>query len=238
VHGAHLLDHLGAALDAPVGVLLVGCLQVGGRPVAEVLSDAAGIELIGLARPGWEAVDLAQRAEPDLVLCDLAPPDGATMMRAILGRTERTRVLVVSTDGDRERILDAIDAGAIGYLLTEDGEDALLDGIRAAARGESPLAPRAARALIAGHRPVVRDDGLNHVQRRVLVLLGQGSTDAEIAADLQLDDDTLELHLAVIQASLGVTGRTQAALWAQRNAFDGRGGDPGLRRGHWSAVTA
>jgi DNA-binding NarL/FixJ family response regulator len=145
-------------------------------------------------------------------------------------------VLVVSRDCDRERILDAIDAGAIGYVLAQDGEEALLDAVRAAARGESPLAPRAARALIAGHRPATPQDALSAVERRALVLLGQGSTDAEIAGELAVDSGTLDGYLAAILDALGVADRTQAALWAQRNAFDGRGGDPALRRGHWEAA--
>ena len=101
------------------------------------------------------------------------------------------------------------------------------DAIRAAARGESPLAPRAARALISGHRLPRRDARLPAAEKQVLGMLARGCTDEVIAERLDLEPAALDRALAVVIGALGVADRTQAALWAQRHGYDGGDGDPG-----------
>ena len=140
-------------------------------------------------------------------------------------------MVVLASAVDRARILEAIDAGAGGYLLADDDPALLPDALRAAARGESPLAPRAARALISG-RPLARRDGrLPAVEKRVLGLLARGCPDAEIAERLELSTAEVRHAIDVVTGALGLADRTQAALWAQRHGYDGGDGDPAHRQG-------
>ena len=163
---------------------------------------------------------------PDVAV--LAPGhDGPGAIRAILHRSPATNVVVLASDVDREHILDAVAAGARGYLLADDDPSGLPEAIRAAARGESPLAPRAARALISGHRLPRRDARLPATEKQVLGLLARGCTDEVIAERLGLEAAELDGALAVVIGALGVADRTQAALWAQRHGYDGGDGDPG-----------
>jgi DNA-binding NarL/FixJ family response regulator len=174
--------------------------------------------------PGeWHAtLHLAAELLPDVVLLD----GGPELIRALLARSPATNVVVLTGDVDRLRMVSAVNAGARGYLLKDDDPAGLPEAIRAAARGESPLAPRAARALIAGHRLPRRDARLPAMEKRVLALLARGSTDREIHELLDVAPEELGRLLAVICGALGVADRTQAALWAQRHGYVGGDGDP------------
>jgi len=124
---------------------------------------------------------------------------------------------VLTSFCDRERILAALDAGALGYLLKDAEPDELLRGIRAAARGESPLAAKVARALI-----LARTSGtpeLTFREREVLGLLASGMANKHIARRLGITEKTVKAHLTNVFSTLGVTSRTQAALWAQRSGL-------------------
>ena len=119
--------------------------------LGKLVDTAADIELVGAAADGEEALLLARETSPDVVLMDLAMPrlDGVEATRRIREACSDTQVVVLTSFTDRERILAAIDAGAIGYLLKDAEPEELISGIRAAARGESPLSPKAASALLA-----------------------------------------------------------------------------------------
>ena len=165
-------------------------------------------------------------ALPDVAVLDPGA-DGPAAIRAILHRSPATNVVVLARGVDRDHIIAAVAAGARGYLLADDDPGGLPDAIRAAARGESPLAPRAARALISGHRLPRRDARLPGTEKQVLGLLARGCTDDEIAERLELTPADLDHALVVVIGALGVGDRTQAALWAQRHGYDGGDGDPG-----------
>ncbi|MEA2348305.1 MAG: hypothetical protein QOG62_2092 [Thermoleophilaceae bacterium] len=176
------------------------------------------IEVIGVASDGEEAVALAPGA--DVVLLDVAMPGlgGIEAARAITKASPEARVVMLTAMSDRDTVLEAIDAGAIGYLLKDDEPDRLFDGVRAAARGEAPVAAKAAGALI-GARAEIRAPELTDREREVLDLVAQGLPNKRIALQLEISEKTVKTHLTSIFHRLGVTDRTQAALWAQRNGL-------------------
>jgi DNA-binding NarL/FixJ family response regulator len=126
------------------------------------------------------------------------------------------QVVVLTSFADRERILDALDAGAIGFLLKDAEPEELFRGIRAAARGESPLAPKAARELLLAHGER-GERGLTERELDVLGLVRAGLANKLIARRLEISEKTVKAHLTSIFQRIGVTDRTQAALWAERH---------------------
>jgi DNA-binding NarL/FixJ family response regulator len=128
-----------------------------------------------------------------------------------------THVVILTSFIDRERILEALDAGAIGYLLKESEPDELYRAIRAAARGDSPLAPQAAKAVIAARREPAAGAQLSDREREVLALLAEGHPNKVIARRLEISEKTVKNHVTRVFEAIGVTDRTQAALWAQRH---------------------
>jgi DNA-binding NarL/FixJ family response regulator len=190
--------------------------------LAQLLADADDIDVVGMAGDGHEAVTLATEHEADVVLMDLSMPelDGIEATRAIGDKSPDSRVVVLTSFSDRARILDALDAGAIGYLLKDTEPDELMRGIRAAARGESPLAPKAAHQLISSRRRPAPVDQLTDREREILALVAKGHANKRIAHQLQISENTVKNHVTRIFQALDVTDRTQAALWAQRHGVD------------------
>jgi DNA-binding NarL/FixJ family response regulator len=153
---------------------------------------------------------------------DLSMPgtDGIEATRRIGAELRDTRVVVLTSFSDRERILDALDAGAIGYMLKDAEPEELLRGVRAAARGESPLDPKAASALlgaVADRRAAT--DELTAREREVLALVARGLPNKLIARELEISEKTVKAHLTSVFQRIGVTDRTQAALWATRHGI-------------------
>jgi DNA-binding NarL/FixJ family response regulator len=190
--------------------------------LAQLLADEQDIDVVGMAAGGREAVALATQNAVDVVLMDLSMPDldGIAATRQILAHSPSTRVVVLTSFSERNRVLDALDAGAIGYLLKDTEPEELTRGIRAAARGESPLAPKAAQQLIASRRTAAPVDQLTEREREILSLLARGHPNKVIAQRLQIAENTVKNHVTRIFQTLGVTDRTQAALWAQRHGVD------------------
>ena len=185
----------------------------------QLLGDMDEMEVVGAATDGHEAVTLAAEHNPDVVLMDLEMPgmDGIEATRRIRSAQPEVNVVVLTAFSDRERILDAIDAGAVGYLLKDAEPDELIRGLRAAARGESPLAPQAAQALVAARAEQQGEPDLTPREREVLALLADGLPNKLIARRLDISEKTVKAHLTNIFHRIGVTDRTQAALWAQRH---------------------
>jgi DNA-binding NarL/FixJ family response regulator len=189
--------------------------------LAELLEAGGDIHVVGTAADGDEALEVAAREQPDVVLMDLSMPGmgGAEATRRLLATGTAARVVVLTSLSARERILDALDAGAIGYLLKDAEPAELIRGVHAAARGESPLSPRAAHEVLAarsGQKPAVK---LSAREREVLELLGEGLPNKLIARRLEISEKTVKAHLTQVFAQLGVTDRTQAALWLERNGL-------------------
>ena len=186
----------------------------------QLLDNAGDLELVGSAADGEQAVELALVLRPDVVLMDLSMPrmDGAAATREICAALgDEVRVVVLTSISDRPRILDALDAGAIGYLLKDTEPDELYRGIRAAARGESPLDPKAAQALLQSRGEPRPDVQLTERERDILELIGEGRPNKVIAQRLGISEKTVKNNVTRILQALGVTDRTQAALWVQRN---------------------
>ena len=187
--------------------------------LAELIGASNEIEVVGLAESGDEALALAASEEPNVVLMDLSMPGigGVEATRRMVAEHPRTQVVVLTSLSARERILEALDAGAIGYLVKEAEPEELVRAVQAAARGESPLSPKAGQHVIAertGQRPALQ---LSPRELEVLDLVGQGLSNKLIARRLEISEKTVKAHLTQVFAQLGVSDRTQAALWLERN---------------------
>jgi DNA-binding NarL/FixJ family response regulator len=195
-----------------------GVIRDGLGRLIEALED---MELVGVAADGAEAVERSGMTHPDVVLMDLemAGMDGIEATRRILVDRPATAVLVLTSFSDRPRILGALEAGACGYLLKDVAADQVAEGIRAAARGESPLDPRAARTVLAARAEPDPAAGLSQREREVLGLLVEGLPNKLIARRLEISEKTVKSHLTNVFRAIDVTDRTQAALWAERNGF-------------------
>jgi DNA-binding NarL/FixJ family response regulator len=147
--------------------------------------------------------------------------DGIEATRRIVAAGGGAAVLVLTSFSDRPRIMGALEAGACGYLLKDVDAGAVADAIRAAARGEAPLDPRAARTMLDARSAPDPLAGLSEREREVLALLAEGLPNKLIARRLQISEKTVKSHLTRIFRELDVTDRTQAALWAERHGAGG-----------------
>jgi len=185
-----------------------------------MLGNEEDIEVVGTAANGAEAVELAERVRPDVVLMDLSMPvlNGIEATRQIVEANEgQVSVVVLTSFSGRQEIIEALDAGASGYLLKDAEPQELLGGVRAAARGDAPLAPRAAREVLSARSEERPDAGLSPREQDVLRLVAEGLPNKLIAHRLSISEKTVKAHLTSIFQQIGVTDRTQAALWAQRH---------------------
>lgn len=187
--------------------------------LTDLLRTTADISVVAVAEDGDVAVDAALRVRPDVVLMDLVMPrlDGAAATRAILAVEPDIRIVVLTSLAQPERITDAIDAGAVGYLLKDSEPDEIVRAVTAAAAGHAPLDPRVATALLPRQRHASRADALSPRERDVLALVGAGLPNKTIAVRLGISEKTVKAHLGRIFARIGVSDRTAAALWAQRH---------------------
>jgi DNA-binding NarL/FixJ family response regulator len=192
--------------------------------LGRLIAALPDVELAGVAADGEQAVDRARALRPDVVLMDLEMPalDGIDATRRIVAELPGTAVLVLTSFSDRARIVGALEAGACGYLLKDVDAAQVAEAIRAAARGESPLDPRAARTILDARAAPDPLAGLSAREREVLDLLVEGLPNKLIARRLEISEKTVKSHLTRVFRQLGVTDRTQAALWAERNGVGPR----------------
>lgn len=187
--------------------------------LGQLLDTVEDIELVGTATDGAEALEVVARTRPDVVLMDLSMPvmDGVEATKRLLAADPDSKVVVLTSFGDQARILAALDAGASGYLLKHATPDELFDAIRAAAVGDAPLDPRAARVLLNANRERRKAAApeLTDREREVLGLISEGLANKHIARRLGISERTVKAHLTSIFQRIGVTDRTQAALWAR-----------------------
>ena len=190
--------------------------------LVELLGGADDLEVVATAADGEDAIKLARELRPDVVLMDISMPavDGIAATSSILESDPEARVVMLTAFSDRDRVVAALDAGAVGYLLKDAEPGEVLDAIRAAARGDAPLAPRAARELLAARSERHRAD-LSRREREVLVLVAEGLPNKLIARRLEISEKTVKAHLTNVFQRIGVSDRTQAALWAQRHGLAG-----------------
>jgi DNA-binding NarL/FixJ family response regulator len=177
------------------------------------------MQVVAEAENGAQAVERAGWSRPDVVLMDLSMPvmDGVAATRQIVATDTAVQVLVLSSFSDRNRVHDALAAGAIGYLLKDCDPADVVSGIRAAARRESPLDPRIARTLLTRRGQPDPGASLSRREREVLALVAEGLTNRRIGRALGITERTVKVHLSNAFRRIGVGDRTSAALWAQQH---------------------
>ena len=183
-----------------------------------------GLEVVGEAADGRQALAQAERLRPDVILMDLVMPhlDGVGAMRELRRRMPEIRVVALTSFLDEERLLPAIQAGAAGYLLKDAEPAEVVRAVRAAHEGQAIIAPAAAARLVdaisqsAGPSP---HDRLTAREREVLELIANGRSNKLIALELGISEKTVKAHVGRVLAKLGVADRTQAALLAVRKGL-------------------
>ncbi len=181
--------------------------------LSALLAADGDIEVVGQAADGRAAVAEAVLRHPDVVLMDLSMPvlDGVEATREVLHAAPSTRVVVLTSFSDRERVRRALEAGAVGYQLKDAEPDVLREAVRAAARGHAPLDPRVAGVLLP--TPDTPADPLSPREREVLSLVAEGMANKQIARALGITERTVKAHLGRAFRQIGVSDRTSAALW-------------------------
>lgn len=193
----------------------------------EIFSEHA-IDVVGEASNGNDAVALVERVRPDVVVMDLSMPgiSGVEATRRLAARLPGTQVVVLSISADDDDVLDAMVAGASGYLLKDASIEQLVGGVEAAARGESSISPRVAARLVthvrqhagprAGNEP---HEELSQREVEVLRLLAAGKDNSQIAGELFISPRTVKNHIASILMKLHMTNRIQAAVYAVKSGL-------------------
>ena len=189
--------------------------------LAQLVKTFEGVELVGAGANGEEAVALCAERRPDVMLMDLEMPvlGGIEATARIKAAQPDVAVVVLTSFSDREQILGALDAGAAGYLLKDAEPEELAKAIRAAARGEVPLDPKAARALLSARSTVAPVASLSEREQEVLLMVVEGLPNKLIARRLSISEKTVKAHLTSVFRQIGVSDRTQAALWAERSGL-------------------
>ena len=214
----------------PIRILVVDDHAVVREGLRAFLGLQEGFEIVGEAADGEEAIERAGELEPDVVLMDLVMPelDGVSAMRELRQRSPRSRVIVLTSFLDDDRVMPALEAGAAGYLLKNSQPAELARAIRAAQAGEaiidSAVAARLVKTLSDGPQTRRRDalEQLTNRERDVLVLIANGRSNKRIALELGISEKTVKTHVGHVLAKLGVTDRTQAALLAVQHGLDTR----------------
>ena len=214
-----------------IRILLVDDHAVVREGLRAFLGLQDGFEIVGEAADGEEAIERAAELEPDVILMDLVMPklDGVSAMRELRrrwrGRGSHPRVIVLTSFLDDDRLLPALESGAAGYLLKNSQPAELARAVRAAQAGEAIIDPTAAARLVSALSDEDRRSGapgldqLTHREREVLSLIAQGRANKRIALELGLKEKTVKVHVTHIQAKLGLSDRTQAALYATREGI-------------------
>lgn len=199
-----------------IAVMLVDDHRLVRAGLQSLIDATDDLSVVGTASDGAEAVVLAEMLRPDVVLMDLSMPgiDGIEATRRLLAVHPAAQVLVLTSFSDRAKVVAALDAGAVGYLLKDAEPPELLRGIRAVVRGESPLDPRAARVLLESRAGAPGVTALTAREREVLAMLVQGMANKQIARAMGITESTVKAHLTSIFGRIGVPDRTSAAVWA------------------------
>ena len=204
-----------------IRVVIVDDHELVREGLAELLAFDGDIEVAATASDGSSAVSVVSDAEPDVVLMDLSMPDvdGIEATRRVLADHPGMRVVALTSFSEGPQVLGALDAGAIGYVLKDTSPGDLRAAVRAAARGESPLSPKVAGAVIASREGPRAAAGLSEREREVVALVAEGLPNKLIARRLEISEKTVKAHLTSVFQQIGVTDRTQAALWASRHGL-------------------
>jgi DNA-binding NarL/FixJ family response regulator len=211
-----------------IRVLIVDDHEVVRIGMRSLLAHAAGFRVVGEASTAAEAISLAERARPDVVLMDVRLPDqsGVEACRIIKESHPDIRVVMLTSYSDEEAIVGAVMAGASGYLLKQADAEKLTEAIREAAAGESTLDPRAAGLLLNQFRELSAKQaeselaGLTEREKAMLALIAEGYTNRAIGEVLHLSEKTVRNHVSQLLRKLGFQRRSQAAAWAGQRRLE------------------
>lgn len=192
--------------------------------LATLLGLLPGIEVLGTASDGEEAIELVERLRPDVVLMDLRMPrcDGVEATRRLRDLAPATQVIVLTTYADDRSVIEALRAGARGFLTKDSGAEEIERAITAVARGEAAIDPAVQHHLVAAVAAAPDlPDGLTPREAEVLGLIAEGLTNSEIATRLVVSEATVKSHVNHLFAKTGVRDRAQAVAYAYRNGLAG-----------------
>jgi DNA-binding NarL/FixJ family response regulator len=210
--------------ESPAGelirVVIADDHQVVRSGLERLMEGWSNVSVVGTAADGAEAVRLTALHRPDVVLMDISMPvmGGLEATRRIVAAWPDVQVVILTSYDDKPTVAEALDAGAIGYLLKDSDPATLREGIESAAHGGSPLNPRVARSILSARREERSEPAITDREREILELLRRGLANKEIAAQLGITVKTVKAHLSSLFQKIGVLDRTQAALWAERFA--------------------
>jgi NarL family two-component system response regulator LiaR len=206
-----------------IRILVVDDHPIVRRGLKSLLKPRHGVEVVGEARDGNEAVERYAALRPDIVLMDLQMPNktGLEAIPEILAADPRARIIVLTSFIEDEKVVSAIRTGAAGYILKDSSPQELLAAIQQVHQGNSALHPSVARALVESvHQPkTVPQKELTDRERDVLRLIARGLSNKQIAEELVLGETTIRFHISSILGKLNLENRTQAALFAAREGM-------------------
>lgn len=207
-----------------IRVLLADDHQMVRAGLAVLLDATDDMTVVGQVGDGAEAVRAVSETAPDVVLMDLSMPvmDGVQATRLILQQQPEVKVLVLTSFSDRDRVNDALVAGAVGYQLKDCEAAELLTAVRSAAAGHAPIDARVARALLPERSLERPEDSLSPRETQVLRLVADGLANKQIGRALGITERTVKAHLGRVFRQIGVADRTSAALWARDHLEQGR----------------
>ena len=207
-----------SAGSGPISVLLVDDHQLVRAGLAALLDTADGVNVVGEAADGRQAIEQARQLHPDVILMDLSMPvmGGAAATREVLAELPGTNIVVLTSFSERDRVSEALAAGATGYLLKDCEPRELIAAVRSAAAGHAPLDPRVAKALLPSTGSASEPE-LSPRERQVLALVSEGMANKQIGRALGITERTVKAHLVNVFRRIGVSDRTSAALWAREH---------------------
>ncbi|MFG2826894.1 response regulator [Streptomyces sp. NPDC048434] len=224
----------GSRASSAIRVLLADDEEMVRHGVRLILRHADGIEVVGEAANGVEAVRLGAEHRPDVVLLDVRMPvvDGLAAVESLVALQPAPQVVMLTTFGDEENVIRALRAGATGFLLKDDGPQELISAVRAAAAGDAVLSPGVTGTVVrrmlscggAGAGATSADRrvaGLTGREREVLVMLGEGLSNLEIGSRLHIGVGTVKTHVGSILGKTGCGSRVHAALLAHQAGLMG-----------------
>jgi NarL family two-component system response regulator LiaR len=209
----------------PIRVFVAEDHAIVRKGICALLTLEPGIEVVGEAGNGQEAVRGIESSQPDVILMDLVMPemDGIEAIQQTIARRPQARILVLTSFATDDKVFPAIKAGAMGYLLKDSEPGDVVDAIRQVYRGESSLHPRIARKLMQElARPQEQPptpEPLTEREMEVLRLVAQGKSNRDIAEELTITEGTVRVHVSSILGKLHLASRTQAALYALREGL-------------------
>jgi len=206
----------------PIRILLVDDHRIVREGLASMLSTQPDMDVVGEAGTGIEAIEQARHLQPDIILLDLEMPDldGVGVLESVRTALPGARVIILTAYGTDERILDAVRAGAKGYLLKGAGLDEVLHAVRVAAAGGSLLEPKIAERLLDSMERMLRSGKvpatLSDRERDILTRIARGLSNKAIGDELHLAERTIKFHATIIFQKLGVSNRAEAVARALR----------------------